>query len=62
MRCIFVLRLPNFWFGNIDFERAIGQGISIEHADGLVCFGLIGHGDKCKALREARDLVHDKLA
>ncbi len=48
-------------FGDIDLEYAIGQGILVEHADGFVCFGLIGHGDKSEAFREARALVHDEI-
>ncbi len=56
-----VLRLGGARFGNIDFERVIGQGIGIEHADRLICIGLGGHGHKGKALRHASALVFDEL-
>ena len=49
------------WFGNIDFERVIGQGISIEHADRLICIGLCGHGHKSEAFRHASPLVLDEI-
>ena len=56
-----VLRLDGAWFGNIDFERVIGQGIGIEHADRLICIGLDGHGHKGEAFRHASALVLDEL-
>ena len=56
-----VLRLDGARFGNIDFERVIGQGIGIEHADRLICIGLCGHGHKSEAFRHASPLVFDEL-
>jgi len=56
-----VLRLSDARFGNIDFERVIGQGIGIEHADRLICIGLGGHGNKSEAFRHASALVLDEL-
>lgn len=56
MLCVFDAR-----FGDIDLEHVISQGIGIEHADGLVCIGLLGHGHKSEALRQAGALVHDQL-
>jgi len=55
---IFVLDLR---LGDIDLEFVAGQIIVIEHADRLVCFGLIGHGDKSETLREAAAFVHDEI-
>lgn len=48
-RCLCGQRLTDFGLGYIDLERAIGQGIGVEHADGLFCFGLLGHGHESKA-------------
>jgi len=48
-------------FGNIDFERVIGQGIGIEHADRLVCISLGGHGDEGESFRQAGILVFDEV-
>ncbi len=57
----FLLRVFDAGFGDVYLERAVSQGISIEHADRLVCFGLIGHGDKSEALGETRGFVHDEI-
>ena len=57
----FVLRVFDAWFGNIDFERVIGQGIGIEHADRLIRISLCRHGHKGEALRHASPLVFDEL-
>jgi len=48
-------------FGNIDFDRIPGQGIGVEHADGLICVSLCGHGDKGKALGHAARPVLDQI-
>lgn len=40
LRYIFGLGVFDARFGNIDFERVVGQGIGIEHADRLICIGL----------------------
>jgi len=61
LRYIFGLRVFDARFGNIDFERVVGQGIGIEHADRLICISLRGHGHKGEALRHASALVLDEL-
>ena len=61
MQMFLMLRLSDAWFGNIDFESVIGQGIGIEHVDRLICVGLCGHGHKGKAFRRASSLVFDEL-
>ena len=61
MQMFLILRLPDAWFGNIDFERVIGQGIGIEHADRLICISLCGHGNEGEAFRHASALVFDEL-
>ncbi len=57
----FVLRAFDAWFGYIDLELVIGQGIGIEHADRLLCLGLLGHGHKGEAFRHAGALVFDQV-
>jgi hypothetical protein len=42
--------LANFRLGDVNLEYIICKGIIIEHADRLVCFSLIGHGDKSETL------------
>ncbi len=44
----FVPCLSNARFGNIDFDRAISQEISIEHADRLVCLSCVGMDTEAK--------------
>jgi len=48
-------------FCNVDLQLVPGQGIGIEHADGLVGFGLGSHGDKGKALGQAAVPVLDQI-
>jgi len=61
MQMFLMLHLSDARFGNIDFERVIGQGIGIEHADRLICISLCGHGHKSEAFRHASALVFDEL-
>jgi hypothetical protein len=56
-----VLRAFDARFGNIDFERLVGQGIGIEHADRLIGISLYGHGHKGEAFRQSSSLVFDEL-
>ena len=58
---IFVLCVFDARLGDINFERVIGQGIGVEHADRLICLSLCGHGHKREALRQAGSLVFDEF-
>ena len=40
---LFMLSTIDARFGNVDLEFAFVQGIGVEHADRLFCFGLLGH-------------------
>jgi len=51
----------NARLGDVNFKLVIGQGIVMEHADGLVSCGLIGHGYKGEALRYSCALLFDEF-